>query len=408
MGMSTASYLFVRLLPFLVLIDIVNGYYLNQGMDSSLGIYVKGIVLLLTISILTASAKYRGILVSTFIYVPLFLLITLLNTDSPIGPTINHLLKFVTVVYVYYATVFLFRVNKVSQKKIVMAFYVNTVLLLVNVFSGLLGIGYYAYGDILGCKGFIYAHNEMSGMEAVLFGTSYFFIYQRYADKRFILFLLNIIFLVAALLLSTKTAILLVIVDLLLIPWAFKKRKGIIISFIKTSKIKIIILLSIVGIMVYYGYTLLEYRGAIEHWTYFFEKDGADAIYSSRDLFWEEEKNEWINGNVVVKLFGLGGNRSVEMDQADTLLNYGLIGIVLVYSFYFSLVLKAFRYRNKSIYAKYLWILDVCILASSCFAGHLLFSGLMGIHFALMNALLYSYDPLSKRINCYEREKFVY
>lgn len=211
----------------------------------------------------------------------------------------------------------------------------------------------------------------------------------------------------AALLVSTKAGILLVIVDLLLVPWAFKKSKGIITSFIKTSKIKIIVLLSIIGIMVYYGYALLEYSGAIDRWTYFFDKDGTDAIYSSRDLFWEEEKYEWIDGNIAVKLFGLGGNRSVEMDQADTLLNYGLMGIVLVYSFYFSLVVKAFHYRNRSVYAKYLWLLNICILASSCFAGHLLFSGLMGIHFALMNAFLYSRDILSNRINSYEGEKCI-
>lgn len=394
MSINTVSRLFVRLIPFLVIVDIINGYFLNKGMDSSLGVCVKAVILLLSIIILTASTKYRGILVFTLIYVPFFLLTILLNTDSPMGPTINHLLKFVTVVLVYYAAVFLFRTNRISQKKIIVAFYVNTVLLLVNVFIGLLGIGYYAYENILGCKGFIYAHNEMSGMEAVLFGTSYFFIYQRYANKKFILVIINIVFLIAALLLSTKTAILLVTIDLLLVPWVFKKNKGVIVSFIKTSKIKIIVLLSIIGIMVYYGYALLEYSGAIDRWIYFFDKDGANAIYSSRDVFWAEEKYEWIDGNIAVKLFGLGGNRSVEMDQADTLLNYGLIGIVLVYSFYFSLVLKAFRCRNRSVYAKYLWILNVCILASSCFAGHLLFSGLMGIHFALMNALLYSCDIL--------------
>ena len=407
MSINTASCLFVRLIPFLVIVDIINGYFLNKGMDSSLGVCVKAVILLLSISILMVSTKYRGILGFTFIYVPFFLLTVLLNTDSPIAPTINHLLKFVTVVYVYYAAVFLFRTNKISQKKIVMAFYVNTFLLVVNIYSGLLGVGYYAYGDMLGCKGFMYAHNEMSGMEAVLFGTSYFFFYQRYTNKKFVLIIVNIVFLMAALLVSTKAGILLVIVDLLLVPWAFKKSKGIITSFIKTSKIKIIVLLSIIGIMVYYGYALLEYSGAIDRWTYFFDKDGTDAIYSSRDLFWEEEKYEWIDGNIAVKLFGLGGNRSVEMDQADTLLNYGLMGIVLVYSFYFSLVVKAFHYRNRSVYAKYLWLLNICILASSCFAGHLLFSGLMGIHFALMNAFLYSRDILSNRINSYEGEKCI-
>ena len=114
-----------------------------------------------------------------------------------------------------------------------------------------------------------------------------------------------------------------------------------------------------------------------------------NAIYSSRDIFWEEEKTEWEEGNLGVKLFGMGGSRTVEMDQADTLLNYGIAGIIIVYSFYLSLVVKAFRKRKINPYARFVFGLDVFILAASCFAGHLLFSGLMGIPFALMNALIY-------------------
>lgn len=156
------------------------------------------------------------------------------------------------------------------------------------------------------------------------------------------------------------------------------------------SKIKLIVLLSIICVVSYCGYALLEYSGAIDRWTYFFDKDGVNAIYSSRDTFWEEERVEWEEGNIVVKLFGMGGARTVEMDQADTLLNYGIVGLIIVYSFYFSLIVKAFRYREKSQYAKFVFGMDIFILAASCFAGHLLFSGLMGIPFALMNALIFS------------------
>ena len=109
----------------------------------------------------------------------------------------------------------------------------------------------------------------------------------------------------------------------------------------------------------------------------------------SRDTFWKEEKMEWEEGNLGVKLFGMGGARTVEMDQADTLLNYGIVGIVVVYLFYLSLVVKAFRKRKINPYAYFVFGMDVFILAASCFAGHLLFSGLMGIPFALMNALIY-------------------
>lgn len=72
MSINTASCLFVRLIPFLVIVDIINGYFLNKGMDSSLGVCVKAVILLLSISILMVSTKYRGILGFTFIYVPFF------------------------------------------------------------------------------------------------------------------------------------------------------------------------------------------------------------------------------------------------------------------------------------------------------------------------------------------------
>lgn len=261
-------------------------------------------------------------------------------------------------------------------------------MLLLNIYVGLLGIGYYAYENNLGCRGFIYAHNEMSGMQAVLFGVSYYFIYDRYASKKMVLFIVNCFFLIAALLVTTKAGILLVLISLILVPLVHMKH-GVFYSFLKMSKKKMIVLFSIVCVVFYCGYVLLDYSGAISRWAYFFGKDGVNAIYSSRDTFWKEEKMEWEEGNWGVKLFGMGGARTVEMDQADTLLNYGIVGVIIVYSFYFSLVVKAFRKRKINQYAHFVFGMDVFILAASCFAGHLLFSGLMGIPFALMNALIF-------------------
>lgn len=108
-------------------------------------------------------------------------------------------------------------------------------MLLLNIYVGLLGIGYYAYENNLGCKGFIYAHNEMSGMQAVLFGVSYYFIYDRYASKKMLLLLVNCFLLVAALLVATKAGILLVLLCLILVPWVHMKN-GILYSFLRMSK----------------------------------------------------------------------------------------------------------------------------------------------------------------------------
>lgn len=389
MSIKCDSKLLVKPLLFLVIVDTINGFFLNKGMESSIGIIFKAFVLLIAFKILCSLPKFKWLLFFTIIYLPAFLILVMLNTDSQIGPTINHLLKFVNVVFIYYAAVVVFKSERIKERGIELIFYINSIVLLLNIYSGLLGIGYYAYGEGVGCKGFIYAHNEMSGMQAVLYGVSYYFIYNRYTSKKITIFVVNVFFLIAALLVTTKAGIFLVLISLILVPFVHM-RYGIFHSFLKMSKIKFLVLLSVICLVFYYGYLLLDYSGAIERWIYFFEKDGVNALYSSRDIFWEEEKLEWEGGNIGIKLFGMGGARTVEMDQADTLLNYGIVGLIIVYSFYFSLIVKAFRYREKSQYAKFVFGMDIFILAASCFAGHLLFSGLMGIPFALMNALIFS------------------
>lgn len=388
MSVKQDSRLLVKAFFFLAIVDTINGFFLNKGIASPIGIIFKAFILLVACKMLSSLPKFKGLLFFTCIYIPFFLTIIILNTDSQIGVTITHLLKFVNVVFIYYAAVVIFKSENISEKKIYTIFYLNSIVLLLNIYVGLLGIGYYAYENNLGCKGFIYAHNEMSGMQAVLFGVSYYFIYDRYASKKMLLLLVNCFLLVAALLVATKAGILLVLLCLILVPWVHMKN-GILYSFLRMSKKKLIILFSIICLISYYGYVLLDYSGAIGRWTYFFDKNGVNAIYSSRDIFWEEEKTEWEEGNLGVKLFGMGGSRTVEMDQADTLLNYGIVGIIIVYSFYFLLTVKAFRKRKINPYAYFVFGMDVFILAASCFAGHLLFSGLMGIPFALMNALIY-------------------
>ena len=388
MSVKQDSRLLVKAFFFLAIVDTINGFFLNKGIASPIGIIFKAFILLVACKMLSSLPKFKGLLFFTCIYIPFFLTIIILNTDSQIGVTITHLLKFVNVVFIYYAAVVIFKSENISEKKIHTIFYLNSIVLLLNIYVGLLGIGYYAYENNLGCKGFIYAHNEMSGMQAVLFGVSYYFIYDRYASKKMLLLLVNCFLLVAALLVATKAGILLVLLCLILVPWVHMKN-GILYSFLRMSKKKLIILFSIICLISYYGYVLLDYSGAIGRWTYFFDKNGVNAIYSSRDIFWEEEKTEWEEGNLGVKLFGMGGSRTVEMDQADTLLNYGIVGIIIVYSFYFLLTVKAFRKRKINPYDYFVFGMDVFILAASCFAGHLLFSGLMGIPFALMNALIY-------------------
>ena len=159
MSIKCDSKLLVKPLFFLVIVDTINGFFLNKGMESSIGIIFKAFILSVAFKILCSSPRFKGLLFFTVIYIPAFLLLVILNTDSQIVPTINHLLKFVNVVFIYYAAVVVFKSESIQEKDIQGIFYINSIVLLLNIYSGLLGVGYYAYGEGWGCKGFMYAHN---------------------------------------------------------------------------------------------------------------------------------------------------------------------------------------------------------------------------------------------------------
>ena len=147
MSIKCDSKLLVKPLLFLVIVDTINGFFLNKGMESSIGIIFKAFVLLIAFKILCSLPKFKWLLFFTIIYLPAFLILVILNTDSQIGPTINHLLKFVNVVLIYYAAVVVFKSERIKERGIELIFYINSIVLLLNIYSGLLGIGYYAYGE---------------------------------------------------------------------------------------------------------------------------------------------------------------------------------------------------------------------------------------------------------------------
>lgn len=54
--------------------------------------------------------------------------------------------------FIYYAAVVIFKSENISEKKIHTIFYLNSIVLLLNIYVGLLGIGYYAYEIIWGVR----------------------------------------------------------------------------------------------------------------------------------------------------------------------------------------------------------------------------------------------------------------
>lgn len=128
------SKLFVRLLLFLSAVDTINGFFLNKGIESPIGILFKAFIMLVAIRILIVNSKFKGLIFFTITYISVFLMFIILNTDSQLTPTLTHLFKFVNIVFVYYAAVVVLKLGFIQKKELQTIFYVNSVVLLLNVF----------------------------------------------------------------------------------------------------------------------------------------------------------------------------------------------------------------------------------------------------------------------------------
>ena len=318
------------------------------------------------------------------IYVTYLIVHLTLNTVSPqLGTTVNHLFRFIISVLIYFFVVKYTQLYPSwSYHSINKIFKVSTIVVVVNVLIGLLGLGYSAYGGNIGNKGYFNAGNELSGVVMILFPFILYTFGLKYGTKNFKYISTTILLLITVALMGTKTALLVMLFTIPIIPQLYKKRT----NFVKIGNI-LIISVSILSIILYH---ILDYYGMMDRWLWIYERGGIEQIiFSGRDKFWQEEKMDFFNANVYIQLFGLGESRTVEMDPFDALLNYGYVGVLLCYSFYIYLLVKSWKYRNINMIAKLVLYVNILILGASTFAGHIIFSGMASWLIALINTLIY-------------------
>ena len=95
-------------------------------------------------------------------------------------------------------------------------------------------------------------------------------------------------------LMGTKTALLVMLFTIPVIPQLYKKK-------INIAKISIILILSI-SVLVVILYQILDYYGMMDRWQFFYERGGIEEIiFSGRNKFWEEEKKEFNQANIFIK-----------------------------------------------------------------------------------------------------------
>lgn len=282
-------------------------------------------------------------------------------------------------------------------KKIILT---NFVIIAINFTLGLFGLGYYQYASLeIGTRGFFYAGNEVSGVMIVIFIFVLFFSLQKSKMKFFIVAAL-VVFL--SILKATKTAIISSVLIVILVPFSLEQGR-----LTRLTKFKVNVFLSILisfpllSYLIYFG---VERVGLLERLTYFSSRyDVVTFLLSSRNKDVIFSLNNYLNDySWPEKIFGIGQSvfsntfyqglrNSVEIDIFDTLFFYGFFGIFIFSIIWMYFLLNSLSKINNADYpyAFPAFLSNLLLILSSLTAGHIFYSGMIGIFVGLSNSLVH-------------------
>ena len=361
-----------------LIVDTITGYYLNAGIQVPISqVFKLGVLLLVLFRIFK---RYFLLISVVFLYFILYA-IHIVQMEEKLSDSLILLSKFFSTLFIYlYLTSFVRKIPELLFFKLIFyVFLVGLMTLVVNVILGYLGFGYYTYSTFeTGNKGFFYAGNELGGICAVLFP---FFLW-RALDRSYLIFLfLSILFSFIGLSIGTKSCLIVALMSIIVLP-LFRMNILVSIQYLLLGVILFVCFSFFID-----GFMRMDtYLNIISR---FETEDVVDVIFSGRNQFWEMEKSEVFYNDIMVHLLGLGGNRSVEMDPMDILLNYGYLGMIYVCTFFFIMIYRVLKnIRNRE--SKYVVIfIDLIILFMSIVAGHIVFSSMAGLYITLINSFAF-------------------
>ena len=365
-------------------IDSITGYFLNNGNEIPISQLFKFILITVLVVRLSHIKKFVYAISLFLIYLAIFLL-NLILLNEVIGISILLLSKFLTTILIfvyvcnfkseYDSTIYRYFIN--------LTFRSGFLLILVNILIGALGYGFYTYELLqFGYKGFFYAGNELGSTIVPIFG---YILYKEYNKNHLLPYIARCVFLIIlGISIGTKACIIAPILLAFIIPFIYSNNMGRIKQIICLI---ILILLSVILLGSYLEDTGIAQIEKIV--TNYQEKGFEETITSRRTEYWEQEKNDILHSNIISIFLGLGGNRTVEMDPMDIFLNFGFIGLFSIYSIIFLQLRYVYKTIGCNSWNKLVLTVDLILLCMSCVAGHVIFSSMAGLYFALINSLAF-------------------
>lgn len=365
-----------------LLVDMLNGYLLNAGATFSVSQIYKALVTVIVIVRCIDNKPILKLVCCMIIYLSIYS-INLILVDEEVGSSLILLSKFLTSILLF---VYFIQINNVNRdyflRKAKFVIAISFCVFTANMALGALGYGFNSYGSGIGSRGFFFSLNELSGVLAVLFPWIFYYCKRNLPTCLYYvccasLFLLSFT-------LSTKSGIVATVMFFFLINYFYGG---------KIDKIVMIFLFASIILMgfVYFQMVLSAGIPVIERFSYFIDQQGfIDALTSNRLHYWEESGKEFYRSGLSVWILGLGGQRTVEMDPYDALLNCGIVGLIFLIWLYWMMLFYPLMKKYSSLsYSKVIFSSNLLLVIISIGGGHILFSSMAGMLIALSNAILF-------------------
>lgn len=374
-----------------LLVDTAAGILISRGFPNIGQLYKILVVFMMLVYVI--SKKTNAMVIISFLFALLFLIPAhfILSDFADSTQSLQILFKTISVFvfYEYFQT-------KIQIKEIDKIFKINYIVFILNILFGLLGFakGTYSYDEkSVGTTGFFYAGNEVTFTFVCL--TFWFII--RVNIKPYLKYAIS---LVLSVIIGTKSGmlatLLLIIIDIYYSSKPKNRPKIIVVSLIGIAALSLFV------------YTFLQDNLLVRMISFKLKRNFRgdfpilNALLSGRieripiiNEIYEQ------NFSAVIFIFGLGfpiSIKNIEMDFFEYFYYFGFLAFLLLTVFYLTVVYKAYVRHNR----KQMLFNCICIMISFL-AGHVVYSVMGGIFFAMLNSNSYEETRMPAKADSLKR-----
>lgn len=399
----TLDKIILTLLSFIVLVDMMNGFFLMRDNKLPISQIYKLTILLLLIIRLSKSKDFFFVILLLVVFQigPVYGYVVTRNLKDFTSDVVVAMKWFnVPLSFFYFKAIFQYYLNPVYFQKIKLTVKRSFYFILINLGLGTLGYGmsfyHHGYGNAVGTKGFIYAGNELTILTLTLaFIISVYF----YINKEFKKYFFALItFLSFAFLITSKTVIAGIII-VFLIPVILS------INFKTTVKTfnKVVMALMIGFPIFLIGlYVIITRSGITDKLAYSMKVNNNDLItiiFSNRNNYIQDGMNVFINDfSFIGKILGYGqqyhlnlAENLAEVDYFTMLFASGFLGLATLVFINVYWLLNGIKLKKNPnyIYAKFVLVFIWFLIIVANTAGHIFGSGIAGYFIGLAIALMF-------------------